>query len=170
MRFSIFPFLLLVLPAAEIAVFIVVGQQIGVIPTLALILLTAIAGSVLLRVQGLGLLARIAEVTARGKVPGRELVHGVMILVAAVLLITPGFITDTLGLLLFIPPVRDLGWKLLKDRIVVVSRSRFGNRRHRGDSGDAPERGAPPVIDLEAGEFERNRERPSPWARKKGDE
>jgi UPF0716 protein FxsA len=87
-----------------------------------------------------------------------------MILVAGILLIVPGFITDTLGVLLFIPPVRDFGWRLLKERIVVISASRFGGRRQpRG--GREPSPGAPPVIDLEAGEFEHNRDRPSPWAK-----
>jgi UPF0716 protein FxsA len=57
------------------------------------------------------------------RVPGRELVHGVMILIAGVLLLTPGFVTDSLGFLLFVPGIRDLVWRLVKDRIVVQTMS-----------------------------------------------
>ena len=162
MTFSIVPFLFLVLPVAEIAVFIVVGQYIGLLPTLAMILLTAIVGSALLRIQGFGLLQRIRVETEQGRVPGRELVHGVMILVAGILLIVPGFITDALGLLLFVPAVRDLGWRLLRERIVVMSTSGFANRRKGGDR-----RPGERVIDLDSGDFERNPDPSSPWAGKK---
>jgi UPF0716 protein FxsA len=62
------------------------------------------------------------------RVPGRELVHGVMILVAGVLLLTPGFVTDSLGFLLFVPAFRDMVWRLVKDRIVVQTMS----ARHGG--------------------------------------
>lgn len=162
MAFSLVPFLLLALPIAEIAVFILVGQYIGLLPTLAMIFVTAVLGSLLLRVQGFGLLQRIRTETERGAVPGRELVHGVMILLAGVLLLTPGFITDTLGFLLFIPAVRDAGWKLLRERIVVMTSSRFG-----GGVGDRP-RSEPgePVIDLDAEEFERDPDPSSPWVGK----
>jgi UPF0716 protein FxsA len=153
MAFSLVPFLLLAIPIAEIAMFIVVGGQIGVLATLGLILVTAVLGSVLLRLQGFGILQRIAAETKAGRVPGRELVHGAMILVAGVLLLTPGFVTDTLGFLLFIPAVRDAAWKLLRDRVTIVAQSsRFGMK-----SGQAsPHPGSrPDVIDLASDEFER---------------
>ena len=120
MRFSIVPFLLLAIPLGEIAMFVVVGSQIGVLPTLALVLITAVTGSILLRIQGFGVVRRIQETMNEGGVPGRDLVHGMMIMVAGVLLLTPGFITDTLGFLLFIPAIRDIGWKFLRSRIVVM--------------------------------------------------
>ena len=161
MAFSLIPLLLLALPVAEIAVFILVGQYIGLLPTLAMILVTAVIGSALLRVQGFGLLQRIRRESEQGRIPGRELVHGVMILVAGVLLLTPGFITDTLGFLLFIPAVRDLGWKLLRDRIVSMSSTRFGGRA----GGSRPSRG---VIDLDPEEFERDPDRSSPWTGRDG--
>ncbi|MGN6548991.1 MAG: FxsA family protein [Pararhizobium sp.] len=160
MPFSLVPFVLLGLPVAEIAVFIVVGRHIGVLPTLGLILLTAILGSILLRVQGFGVLARIRQDVENRRVPARELVHGLMILLAGVLLITPGFITDTLGFLLFIPPVRDAAWRLLKERIVVVTR--FGGSR-RGPAPEPPP-ASRPVIDLESGEFRRDPDAHSPWS------
>ena len=149
MAFSLIPFLLLALPVAEIAVFIVVGQYIGLLATLAMILVTAVIGSALLRIQGFGLLQRIGREAEQGRVPGRELVHGVMILIAGVLLLTPGFITDAIGFLLFVPAVRDLGWRLLSDRIVLMSSSGFAARAGRGHdarpgarrAGDRPGRG-----------------------------
>ena len=137
MAFSIVPFLLLAVPVAEIAVFILVGGQIGVLPTLGLILLTAIVGSILLRVQGFGILRRITAETRAGHVPGRELIHGAMILVAGVLLLTPGFVTDTMGFLLFIPPVRDFGWRLIRDRITIVASGMGGTIHERAGGGKA---------------------------------
>lgn len=159
-RFSLVPFFLLGIPILEIAVFITVGQQIGVLPTLALILVTAIAGSILLRVQGFGVLARIRQTMDAGRMPGRELVHGVMILVAGVLLLTPGFVTDTLGFLLFIPAIRDLGWNLLKDRIVVMGAP--------GEPGpqEPPwpdDRRARPTIDLNTGDYHEDADSDTPW-------
>ena len=161
MAFSFIPLLLLALPVAEIAVFVVVGQYIGLLPTLAMILVTALIGSALLRIQGFGLLQRIRLETEQGRVPGRELVHGVMILIAGLLLLTPGFITDALGFLLFIPAVRDLAWSLLRNRIVMMSSPGLsggaGGRRAHPSHGK-------PVIDLDAEDFERNPDPSSPWA------
>jgi UPF0716 protein FxsA len=109
MRFSFIPFLLLVIPLAEIAAFVVIGGQIGVWATLGMVLLTAAIGSFLLRWQGVGLFNKINTEMRANRVPGRELVHGVMILVAGVLLLTPGFVTDSLGFLLFVPGVPRCG-------------------------------------------------------------
>lgn len=168
MPFAAIPFLLLAVPIMEIAAFIVIGGQIGVLPTLGLIVVTAIIGSILLRVQGLGLLARIQEETRAGRVPGRELIHGVMILVAGVLLLTPGFVTDTLGFLLFVPAIRDAGWRLLRERIVVVAQSAGPGRRHGGDAGGGDARGGDmrgdTVVDLDEAEFQRDPSPDSPWA------
>jgi UPF0716 protein FxsA len=123
MRFSFIPFLLLVVPLAEIAAFVIIGGQIGVWATLGMVLLTAVIGSVLLRWQGIGLFNKINAEMRSNRVPGRELVHGVMLLVAGVLLLTPGFVTDSLGFLLFVPAFRDVVWRLVRDRIVVQTMS-----------------------------------------------
>ena len=159
MRFSLIPFLLLVVPLAEIAAFVVIGGQIGVWATLGMVLLTAIIGSFLLRWQGVGLFNRINTEIRGNRVPGRELVHGVMILVAGVLLLTPGFVTDSLGFLLFVPAIRDLVWRSVKDRIVVqtMSSGGFGQtaRPRRADEG---------VVDLDEDEFQRNPDPSSPWS------
>lgn len=146
MRISFLPLLLLVVPLAEIATFVVVGGQIGVLPTIGLVILTTIVGMFLLRIQGLGALRRIQAVMNRGESPGRDLVHGLMIMVAGVLLLIPGFITDTIGLLLFVPAIRDAGWNVLRSRIRVVS--------IRPGDGPRPNRyGEGPTIDLDEDDY-----------------
>lgn len=82
MSFRLIPFLLLFIPILEISVFILIGGEIGVGWTLLLILVTAILGSILLRVQGFSILGKIQAETARGGLPAKELVNGVMILIA----------------------------------------------------------------------------------------
>jgi len=96
------------LPVIEIAVLIEVGGRIGLWATIAAIIGTAIAGSFLLRWQGLAVLARARRELQSGKPPVRELLDGACLLVAGCLLLTPGFVTDGLGALLLIPPVRTI--------------------------------------------------------------
>lgn len=120
----------------------VVGSRIGVMATIGLVLATTALGIVLLRVQGLGTLHRIRAVTEAGEVPDRELVHGLMILLAGLLLIPPGFVTDAAGLLLFVPFLRELAWRFLRGRILVVARA------------GAP-RGPGRVVDLDTDEYSR---------------
>ncbi|MEX2631790.1 MAG: FxsA family protein [Tistlia sp.] len=100
--------LFITVPLVEIAVFIQVGDWIGLWPTLALILLTAILGTWQLRLQGMATLARARQQLDRGEVPAAELFNGLCLLVAGALLLTPGFVTDAAGASLFLPPVR--GW------------------------------------------------------------
>jgi len=163
-RISFLPFFLLALPLMEIAVFVVVGRQIGALATVGLVLLSAVAGGLLLRHQGFGVMARIRAETEAGRDPSRHLAHGAMIVVASTLLIVPGFITDIAGLLLFLPPVRDLAWRRLKDRITVVGGFGMGPGRGAGP-GRRPER----TIDLDSDEFSRKPNPDSPW-RRLGDE
>jgi len=158
MRFSLIPFLLLVVPLAEIAAFVVIGGQIGVWATLGMVFLTAIIGSFLLRWQGVGLFNRINTEMRANRVPGRELVHGVMILIAGVLLLTPGFVTDSLGFLLFVPAIRDLVWRAVKDRIVVQTMSSgFGSATGNRQAEEG-------VVDLDEDEFQRTADSSSPWS------
>jgi UPF0716 protein FxsA len=113
--------LILAFPLAEIAGFIFVGRQIGVLPTIGLIITTAIAGSLLLRFQGMGVIRRIRQEMQSGGDPSRDMAHGVMIVIAGILLLIPGFLTDIVGILLFIPPIRDLGWRFVRSRITVTT-------------------------------------------------
>jgi UPF0716 protein FxsA len=156
---SFIPLFLLALPFLEIAGFIVVGSEIGVLPTLGLIILSMFVGVFLLRFQGFGLIQRIRQEAAAGRTPGRELVHGVMLFIAALLLIIPGFITDIIGLLLFIPAIREIGWRLVSDRIVVVDGMRRGGARPSA----GPSNGRDRVIDLNPDDYNSDPNPRSPW-------
>ncbi len=89
MRLSLVPILVFLMPLAEIAGFIIVGKMVGVWATLALVILSALLGATLLRIQGIGILQRISAESRNGGDPGREMVHGAMIVVAAFLLMLP---------------------------------------------------------------------------------
>lgn len=159
LSFRLLPLLFLIVPLTEIVVFIFVGSQIGVLPTIALVILTAIAGSILLRWQGFAALSRIQKEISAHRIPGKELTHGVMVLLAGFLLLTPGFVTDTLGLLLFVPQVRDRVWQFLSSRVTVNS---FGNSFGNAQGADKPARDE--VIDLDDNEFRREPNPNSPWS------
>jgi len=106
-----FPLLLLVfllVPLVEIYFLIVVGGIIGALPTIALVVLTAVIGAALARQQGLATLQRLQASVARGETPAIELLEGVLLLVGALLLLTPGFFTDALGFACLIPATRRL--------------------------------------------------------------
>ncbi|MCU4676299.1 FxsA family protein [Catenovulum sp. 2E275] len=105
--------LFVVLPIAEISLLLQVGDLIGGWTTLAIVILTAIVGAQLVRAQGLAALAEIKQKTAMGEVPAESITEGIMILVAGILLVTPGFITDTLGFLMTIPVTRKPFAKVL---------------------------------------------------------
>ncbi len=93
-------------PILEIAAFIKIGEAIGLVPTLLGCVVTAVIGAFLVRLQGFGVLRDVQMKMARNELPVSELAHGAMILVAGVLLMTPGYVTDAMGFLLLAPPVR----------------------------------------------------------------
>ncbi len=105
MGFLAVPFV--VVPLLEIAVFVFVGGRIGVWNLVALVVITGVAGFVIARRQGFAVWGRAQAAIGRGELPGRELAHGAMVLVGAVLLVTPGFVTDGVGFLLMVPQVRE---------------------------------------------------------------
>jgi UPF0716 protein FxsA len=108
MALIVLVFLFIGMPLLEIAVFIQVGGEIGVWPTIGATILTALAGSRLLRTQGLAVLMRARAQMDQGQLPAREMFEGVCLVLAGALLLVPGFVTDTIGLLLFIPPIREV--------------------------------------------------------------
>lgn len=118
--------LFLVVPFVELFVLLQVGQAIGALDTIALLVLVSIVGAWLVKREGLGVLRRAQERVAAGTVPGRELVDGVLILFAGALLLTPGFLTDVVGILLLLPPVRaalrgtTLRWLRRRSSVAVV--------------------------------------------------
>lgn len=117
-------FLFIAVPILELYVIVKVGGLIGVAPTLALLLAMSLLGATLLRHQGRGAWRRFNEAIAQRRFPGREVADGVMITLGGALLLTPGFITDAVGLLLLLPPTRAVARRLLRAyvarRFVVV--------------------------------------------------
>jgi len=110
----------LMVPVIEIAIFIIVGQLIGLWPTLAGVVITALLGSVIIRMQGLSLIKEIKGLMAAGKLPARQIADGLILAIAGALLLTPGYFTDTIGFLLLVPPIRTLIYQAIKKRISVT--------------------------------------------------
>jgi UPF0716 protein FxsA len=100
--------LFIVVPLAELYVILKVGDAIGVLPTIALLAADSVLGSMLLRAQGRSVWRRFNETMAAGRVPHRELIDGVLVVFGGAFLITPGFLTDIVGLLLLVPPTRSV--------------------------------------------------------------
>lgn len=105
----------------EIYVLIKVGGFLGAWPTVALVVLTALVGSALVRSQGLQVFQQFQQRIAQGESPGQELIEGFMLLVTGVLLVTPGFVTDFLGLLILQPSIRSRVAKYILANVKVHS-------------------------------------------------
>ncbi|HFG1971767.1 TPA: FxsA family protein [Vibrio cholerae] len=150
--FPILLFLFIAVPVIEIALFIQVGGVLGLWPTIALVLLTAIVGASLVRSQGLQTLLTVQQRLAQGQLPAQQILEGVMLAVAGVLLLTPGFFTDILGMLVLLPAPRAYLAKQLMSRVMV------GNIHASGAGFEQPnpfhDRANPNGTTYE-GEFER---------------
>lgn len=110
-------------PLIEIALFVVVGERLGLGPTVAIVIVTALVGSWLVSQQGRNQIAQMQATVQAGAFPGKELAHGAMILVSGALLITPGFLTDVVGFLLLVPAVREtvrLAWMRRRENRVEI--------------------------------------------------
>jgi len=144
----------LLVPLIEIALFIQVGGAIGLWPTLAIVVLTAVLGTWLVRTQGRMAIARLGKSFSELDDPTEPLAHGAMILIAGALLLTPGFFTDAVGFALLMPPVRVAVFRYLSARVKV-------RRFQMGPDPRDSRRGSADIID---GEFEEvdpaNRPRP----------
>jgi UPF0716 protein FxsA len=114
--FPILLVLFIVVPIAELAVIIQVGQEIGLWWTIALLLADSVLGSVLMRSQGRAAWRRFNQAVEAGRPPAREALDGALIIVGGALLLTPGFLTDIGGLLLLLPPTRAVARRLLVRR------------------------------------------------------
>jgi UPF0716 protein FxsA len=101
-------------PFAELYVLIQVGHAIGVLNTLGLLLLVSIVGAWLAKREGIGVIRRMQAALNAGRVPGSELVDGFLILLAAALMLTPGFLTDIVAIFLLLPPVRAVVRRTLR--------------------------------------------------------
>lgn len=152
MRTSLPLLAFLAMPILEIATFILVGQRIGVGPTLLLVLFAGFAGVLILRRQGLGALKKLNRNLRRESLSGEGLADNFLIAIAAVLLIIPGFLTDIVALLLLLRPVRRLIWrrwaKNIQMRTYYSSSHSPGPHPHGGRSnGD--------YVDLSPDDFRR---------------
>jgi UPF0716 protein FxsA len=146
--------LFIVVPILELYLIIQVGQAIGVLPTMALLVADSILGSMLLRSQGRAAWQRFNTAVAAGRVPAREVLDGGLIIFGGALLLTPGFATDVLGLALLLPPTRALFRRLLVRAVtrgVLVLRVASSVRPSRGPG--APD-GPPPDIPGTASEID----------------
>ena len=144
MPFPALLLLFLLVPLVEIYLLIKIGGVIGAFPTVVLVVLTAVIGAALARAQGLATLQRLQATMARGEAPAIEMFEGVLLLVGALLLLTPGFLTDLLGFACLVPVTRRaLAFWLLR-RTTVVTPGR--------PPGGAPEGHQPRTIE---GEFRR---------------
>ena len=122
--------LFIVVPILELWVLIEIGSAIGVLPTIALLILDSVLGAALMRSQGRSAWARFNRALAEGRVPGREVIDGALVIFGGALLLTPGFLTDILGLCLLLPPTRAVVRKVLVQRFAgrVVTTASAGAR------------------------------------------
>jgi UPF0716 protein FxsA len=157
-------------PLIEIGLFIQIGGLIGLWPTLAIVLLTAIAGTALVRSQGLQVLGQIQGSLERLDNPTEPMAHGAMILLSGALLLTPGFFTDAVGFALLVPGIRQNVFNFLRSRVRVQS-FRMGDSSFPSTDPPQGERTRPDVIDGEFHEIDpdsippRPGSRPSGWTR-----
>jgi UPF0716 protein FxsA len=138
--------LFIVVPLAELYVILKVGDAIGVLPTIALLAADSVLGSMLLRAQGRAVWRRFNETLAAGGMPHREVMDGVLVIFGGAFLITPGFLTDIVGLVLLVPPTRALVRRLLVRRLgrrVTVGVAGRPGRPYDVD-GTATEHDVPP--------------------------
>ncbi len=136
---------IIALPLAEVAIFVEVAQEIGVLATIGAAILAGVLGLALWRYQGLQTLARARQAIERGEAPVEQILRGVWLLPVGALLLLPGFLSDVLALVLLLPPVRA-GLAALLARRVVVAGARAGARRPHPDR--------PRVIDVDYHEVE----------------
>jgi UPF0716 protein FxsA len=144
--------LFIVVPLLELYVIIQVGQEIGALPTIAILIADSILGSILMRAQGRAAWRRFNRAIAEARVPTNEVLDGVLVIFGGALLLTPGFLTDILGIVFLLPPTRALVRRLLLRNVAArmaasaatwgVGRATAGRRAGRGHDveGTATER------------------------------
>lgn len=139
-RAGLLPILILAWPILEIAGLIWVGQRLGLLSTLALLIGVGIVGVMLVRFEGLRVLGAVQSDMRAGRVPAEKLVQGALIAVAGLLFVLPGFLTDIIAILLLLPPTRKIIARLLMANMTVVTSA-------------ATRRSRPGVVDLDPDEY-----------------
>lgn len=132
-------------PLVEIYVLLEVGGVIGVLPTIAAVVLTAVIGAGLIRAQGISTLGRVQQELERGELPAVGIIEGALLLVAGALLLTPGFVTDSVGFLILVPPLR-------RRAVEAFLRNRFAAAGGPPASGGGRGAAGPQIIE---GEYRR---------------
>lgn len=117
--------LFIVIPFVELMIIVQIGSKIGFWPTLALIVIPGLLGAVMARSQGTAVFAQVRSEIARGRLPGAKIIDGILIFIGGVLLITPGILTDILGLTVLFPKARSFYRDLIIHRLwrIVAARS-----------------------------------------------
>jgi UPF0716 protein FxsA len=172
---GLMPFILFILfvamPFVELALLIYLGQQLGFWPTIAIVLVTALLGAIVLQRQGLQTMRRISQSMASGEPPIEPVVDGFFLAIAGAFLLTPGVVTDAIGLSLLIPPVRRMlaRWgfaRILRKGSFTIHTYRTGERTgsDSDDSGDAfrPDDRDPPRRPFPSGKQPRPKSGPGP--------
>lgn len=121
--------LFIAVPIVEIALFIKMGGLLGLWPTISIIILTAVIGTVLVKQQGLAVIQQIRDKVFSFNDPTESIAHGALILIAGVLLLTPGFFTDFIGLLFMIPKFRTFIYFWIRTKLELRSFSRKSDKR-----------------------------------------
>ena len=119
--FPIILLLFIAVPVIEISLFIQVGGVIGLWPTIALVLVTAVVGASLVRSQGIQTLMTVQQRLQQGELPAQQIFEGIILAVAGILLLTPGFLTDITGMVLLLPHPRRIAAKYLMGKMVLTN-------------------------------------------------
>ena len=144
-----------VTPIVELVVIVQVAGSTGVMNTIGLLVLVSLVGAWLVRREGLGILRRAQAELAEGRMPGRELVDGLLVLLAGALMLTPGFVTDAVGLALLLPPVRAVLRMVATRRLsrsVDAGRTRWTFGMRSGDGGFTTGSAGGPILDVDSWE------------------
>jgi UPF0716 protein FxsA len=145
--FALFAIAFIVVPLVELYVFVQVGQSIGFLNTIGLLVLVAFVGAWLTRHEGVGVVQRIRAQMDAGRMPADDLLDGALVLAGGLLLILPGFVTDAVGLLVLFPPTRHALRSILRRRLRIVTVQRYNGPAGPDRFGrDGPD--GPPVIDV----------------------
>jgi UPF0716 protein FxsA len=145
--------LFVVVPIVELYLLIKIGAAIGALPTVALVILTAVLGAALLRQQGFATMRRLQASLERGEVPAVEMLEAVALLVGGLLLLTPGFVTDALGLACLLPLTRRAAIRALLTRVLRPPRNGWR-------PGETPGGGRGRIIE---GEVTKKSKHPGDW-------
>jgi len=135
--------LFILVPIVELGIFMALGDTLGLVLTLSIIIITGILGAALTKSQGVKAIANFQNALASGAMPHRELVDGVLILIAGAVLLTPGFLTDTVGFLLLVPPFRAILRSVFADKI--KDKVKVSNTPLNPEFDPSPEAQATPV-------------------------